>query len=186
MSKSRRASSPGSNVPGIGYTDQEEARSGRRPRWDRRRRWKRHICMGPPGVNGFLQICCLGRLAWSRRCRPPLALDRYGTFKLLVQGPKALNRSFFRVPDARQHRWWVERRIQGRRRRIRQTAPATHSVYTCASRRLPARSAPSGASPGRRSTRSRRARRRRRPGGGESAAGSSSPLPKAPPSTAPP
>ncbi len=59
MSKSRRASSPGSNVPGIGCTDQEEARNERRPATRPRPLLEPPYMGGPPGVNRvFCNICC--------------------------------------------------------------------------------------------------------------------------------
>jgi hypothetical protein len=79
MSKSRRASSPGSIVPGIGCTDQEEARNERRPfNQGRVRRCEGHICVDPEAVNRvFCTYFATGlRLARETVRFPRLSVDK--------------------------------------------------------------------------------------------------------------
>ncbi len=56
-------------VPGIGYTDQEEARNERRPFVEGRvRRCEGHICATLRCVNVFLQFCCSAAFEASKSC----------------------------------------------------------------------------------------------------------------------
>jgi len=147
MSKSRHASSPGSIGSGHRLY---RLRRGAKPsptRLGPSPLLEGHICVAPRRVNGFLL---------ARRKKPVLpekdAAQTVGAF----------------IP-----RWIRRRQIQeygtGNQRQF------TRSGYRPALRRLPPRSAPSGASRGRRSKRFRRARLGAAPGDGESAAASSSP-----------
>ena len=149
-------------VPGIGYTDQEEARNEREtPRGGRVRLLEAHICVTPRCVNRLF-----ADLAASRRWRRPEC--RNGS-RTLIRDKLPTGNFKVQALDFR----WFSMRIK-------------RSGYRPASPPLRPRSCPSGASQGRRSKRCRAARRARPRANGGSAAGSSARAPQAPPFGNPP
>ena len=140
-------------VPGIGCTDQEEARTNTKPQGGRVRLLRAHIWVAPRCVNrlfcNIVAVCRMMRLGTPSPA--PLAWTLDGASEGSVQGIKPFrSRGVFR-----------------------------RSGYRCASPRPRLRSVPCGASRGRRSRRCREYARPRPPASGESAAGSSAPAPKA-------
>ena len=164
-------------VPGIGCTDQEEARKRRRPR------------LGPPPFAGGPYMC-----------EPPM---RQRLFAILLHGPFcARSRPARAAPGVRSiwdrgagysRSWPLKPAHFSRPPRVPNAnscgqpdaqaaeplSSVTRSECRCASPRLPARCGPCGALRDRRSRRFRSAHRRQRSAGGGSGAESSSPAQRA-------
>src|SRR5205814_5258095 len=70
MSKSRRASSPGSIVPGIGCTDQEEARNERETSEEAASVAGGHICLASQAVNRVSASLLQLGVRWARGTVP--------------------------------------------------------------------------------------------------------------------